>query len=68
MGKVHRNKMDLAIGAYIKGEMSIREAAKAFDVAKSSLSNRLLGTVKLSNFWFRRYKAEPNCFSIFFYV
>jgi len=53
MGKVHRNKMDLAIDAYIKGEMSIREAAKAFDVAKSSLSNRLLGTVKLNRTVFR---------------
>ncbi len=60
MGKVYRKKIDLA---YIKGELSIREAAKAFGVAKSSLSNRLLGTVKLSNFWFRRNEAEPNCFS-----
>jgi len=44
MAKVNRKQMNLAIDAYIKGDMRIREAAKAFGVAKSSLSNRLLGS------------------------
>jgi hypothetical protein len=43
MGKVDNKQMDLAIDAYLKGSMSIREAAKAYDVAKSSLSDRVLG-------------------------
>ena len=42
MGKVNQKQMGLAIDAYLKGKMSIREAATAFGVAKSSLSDRLL--------------------------
>ncbi len=43
MGKVDRIQMDRAVDAYLKGTISIREAAKMYGVTKSALSRHLLG-------------------------
>ena len=43
MGKIGRKQMDIAIDAYENGKIIIREAIKTYGLAKSTLSDYILG-------------------------